>query len=143
LASAPAPSEKDPKPRRRRPERKSGLWLVLQSAQEHGFTHPNVGGFLRLPKEFDAILALEHKAVAQVVLEVLRQTIGTVAYGADGQATHRQWAPLTVRHFSRAGILSRTQAEEGLKLALEKKYIERRPVGSQRFEYRVRWKGSN
>jgi hypothetical protein len=42
------------KPKRRRRERKSGLWLVLQSAQEHGITHPTVGGFLQLPREFDA-----------------------------------------------------------------------------------------
>jgi hypothetical protein len=37
-----------------------------------------------LPREFDAIFALEHKAVAQVVLEILQQTIGRVGDGQDG-----------------------------------------------------------
>jgi hypothetical protein len=45
-----------------------------------------VGGFLQLPREFDAILALEQKAIAQVVLEVLRQTIGTQEYDQHGNA---------------------------------------------------------
>jgi hypothetical protein len=45
------------KSKRRRPPRKSGLYVVLQSAQQHGFTHPKEGYFVMLPKEFDAILA--------------------------------------------------------------------------------------
>ena len=141
-ASAPAPTP-TPTPRRRRPPRKSGLYLVLEAARQHGITHPTMGGFLQLPREFDAILALEHKAIAQVVLEVLRQTIGTVVYGQDGRATHRDWAPLTKRHFVRAGILSRSQAEEGIKLALDKGYITRRQIGVRRFEYAIRWRGTN
>jgi hypothetical protein len=30
----------------------------VQTAPQHGFTHPNEGDFVMLPKEFDAILAL-------------------------------------------------------------------------------------
>ena len=75
LVRQPAP------PRRRHPPRKSGLYAVLHAAQQHGITHPKDGYWLMLPREFDAILALEHKAVAQVVLEVLRQTIGRVGDG--------------------------------------------------------------
>ena len=96
-----------------------------------------------LPKEFDAILALEHKAIAQVVLEILQQTIGTVEYGQDGHSGRKEWATISYRHFARAGILSVSQAEIGIKLALAKGYITRRPLGAQRFEYAIRWKGTN
>jgi len=90
-AKAPQPPAK---PKRRRPPRKSGLYLVLQAAQQHGITHPEDGHFLMLPKEeFRAILALEHKAIAQVVLEIFLQTIGK--------------------------------------------------VGAQRYEYAIRWRGTN
>jgi hypothetical protein len=84
------------------------------------------GYFLMLPKEFDAILALEHKAVSQVVLEVLRQTIGRVG---DGQNGRQEWATMSYRHFARAGILSQSQAQEGIKQALAKGYIVRRQRG--------------
>jgi hypothetical protein len=89
----PSPPPAPTRPTKRRPPRKSGLYLVLEAAQQHGITHPTLGGFLQLPREFDAILALEHKAIAQVVLEVLRQTIGTVVYGQDGRSTHRTGRP--------------------------------------------------
>jgi hypothetical protein len=128
---------------RRRPERKSGLWLVLHAAQEHGITHPTVGGFLQLPREFDAILALEPKPIAQVVLEVLRQTIGTVVYDQHGHAEHRQWASISQRHFARAGLMSNKDAWQGIEGALQRGYIVRRAVGKRRFEYAIRWKGTN
>jgi hypothetical protein len=96
-----------------------------------------------LPKEFDAVLALEPKAITQVVLEILRQTIGTLVQDQDGHYGRREWAALTKRHFVRAGILSRSQAEEGIKQALAKGYITRRPLGHQRYEYAIRWKGTN
>jgi hypothetical protein len=134
------PTDTDAPPPQRRPPRKSGLYAVLHSAQQHGFTPPSEGFWVMLPKEFDAILALEHKAVAQVVLEVLRQTIGKVGDGHDGR---QEWAPLSVRHFLRAGILSRSQAEMGLKKALAKGYIVRRQRGAQGYEYAIRWRGAN
>jgi len=102
-------------------------------------TQPWVG-FLQLPREFDAILALEHKAVAQVVLEILRQTIGRVG---DGQAGRQEWATISYRHFARAGLMSRSQTEFGITEALKKRYIQRRQLGARRFEYYIRWKGSN
>jgi hypothetical protein len=136
----PAPAK--PK-RRRREERKSGLWLVLQSAQEHGITHPTMGGFLQLPREFDAILALEQKATAQVVLEVLRQTIGTPEYDQHGNARRREWATISQEHFARAGLMTNKAAWRGIKEALKKGYIVRREVGAQRYEYAIRWRGTN
>jgi hypothetical protein len=132
-----------PKPRRRRPARTSGLWAVVHAAQQHGFTPPQAGHWLMLPPEFAAVLALEPKAIAQVVLEILQQTIGTVVYGQDGHSGRKEWAPLTKRHFVRAGILSRPQAEMGLKQALAKGYIVRRSLGVRRFEYAIHWKGTN
>src|SRR6266571_4970687 len=113
LLPSPQPAEKPgppAKPKRRRSPRKAGLYAVLHAAQQHGITHPTLGGFLQLPREFDAILALEHKAVAQVVLEILRQTIGRVG---DGQAGRQEWATISYRHFARAGLMSRSQTEFG------------------------------
>jgi hypothetical protein len=131
------------KPKRRRAPRKSGLYAVLHAAQQFGFTPPGEGFWVMLPKEYDAVLALEHKAVAQVVLEVLRQTIGTIVYLPDGRTSHKEWALLSVRHFLRAGITSRSQAEMGIKQALKQRYILRREVGKYRFEYAARWRGTN
>lgn len=130
-------------PPRRRPPRKSGLYAVLHAAQQHGFTPPQAGHWLMLPPEFRAVLALEHKAIAQVVLAILEQTIGTVVYADDGHSGRKEWAPLPVRYFVRAGILSQSQAQEGIKQALVKGYIVRRRVGKQGFEYAIRWKGAN
>jgi hypothetical protein len=91
----PIPDESPPnppaKPKRRREDRKSGLWAVVHAAREFGFTPPSEGFWVMLPKEYDAILALEPKAVAQVVLEVLRQTIGTVERLPDGRAKRKEW----------------------------------------------------
>ncbi len=134
------PSDTTPQPRQPRPPRKSGLYVVLHAIQQHGITHPKDGYFLMLPKEFKAILALEQKAVAQVVFEVFDQTIGRV--GGD-QGGRQEWAPLSVRYFVRAGILSRSQAEMGIKQALTKGYIVRRQRGAQLYEYAIRWRGTN
>jgi hypothetical protein len=111
----------------------------LHTAQQFGFTHPTIGGFLQLPREFDAILALEHKAVAQVVLEILRQTIGQV----DAHGNRREWARISQRHFARAGIMSNKDAWHGIERALEKGYIVRQKVGARRYEYAIRWRGTN
>jgi hypothetical protein len=139
-----------PRPQRRaepvprpRPERKSGLYAVLHAARQHGFTPSKEGFWVMLPKEFDAILALEHKAVAQVVLEILRQTIGTVVYTQDGSTTRKEWATISYRHFARAGLMASKAAQRGIKEALDKGYIERRKVGARRYEYRLRWRGTN
>jgi hypothetical protein len=136
----PQPAKLPTKPRRRRSPRKSGLYTVLQAAQQHGFTPPNEGFWVMLPKEFDAILALEHKAVAQVVLHVLRQTIGRVGDGPDGR---REWARISKRDFARAGLMDDKNAWLGIREALKKHYILRRRVGARSYEYAIRWRGTN
>jgi hypothetical protein len=123
------------------PQSYSPIDLTLHSIQAFGFTHPNHGHYLMAPKEFQAILARETNAVAQVIWEIMQQTIGWDTGRETGG--RREWAPLSVRHFERARILSRSQAEKGFKQALEKHYIERRKRGANRYEYRLRWKGSN
>lgn len=114
--------------------------------QEHGFTHPSWGGWLQLPREFDAILALERKPVAQIVLEVMRRTVGYVdpsgAVDAQGRPARVEWAPLTHQHLTAICGGSPSNAQAGLKIALAKRYIERRraqdrPHGP--YEYRIRW----
>ncbi len=144
-ATAPQPPAK---PRRRRrepaadPESYSPIELTLYSLQAFGWTHPSTGHFLMMPgKEFQALQILETKAVTTVVLEIMRLTIGW----PDGREPggRREWALLTERHFVREKIMSRSQAEEGFKQALAKGYIERRRSGARRYEYRLRWKGTN
>lgn len=130
-------------PRRQRPktgpEAYDPIQYTIDSLQTFGFTHPHHGRYLMMPQEFRAILARETKAVATVIWEIMQQTIGW----EDGPGTRREWAVLTFRHFVRARLLSKSQAQLGIKQALEKHYIERRQVGARRYEYRIRWKGAN
>jgi hypothetical protein len=134
------PTDTDAPPPQRRSPRKSGLYAVLHSAQQHGFTPPSEGFWVMLPKEFDAILALEHKAVAQVVLEVLHQTIGKVGDGPEGR---KEWARISQQHFARVGLMTNKAAWRGIEGALKKGYILRRKIGAQRYEYAIRWRGTN
>jgi hypothetical protein len=141
----PTDTDVPPPPRRRRepaadPSTSSPIEYTLYSLQAFGFTHPSNGRYLMVPKEFQAILLLETKAVAAVVWEIMQQTIGWEGNGPGGR---REWAPMTLRYFVRARILSMSQAEEGIKQALTKGYIERRKLGARRYEYRLRWKGTN
>jgi len=112
--------------------------LTLPQIQQHGFTHPQNGYWLMLPREFDVVLALEPKAVAQVILEVLRHTIG---YPGDGPHDRRLWAQLSYSHFARKGLMFRGAAQRGLQEAVTKGYLLRRAVGAKTFEYAIRWKG--
>ena len=132
-------------PRRQRPEADpasySPIEHTLYSLQAFGFTHPSHSRYLMVPKEFQAILALETKAVADVIWEVMHQTIGWASGREPGGS--REWAPLTVRHFEREKIASSAQARRGLKRALAMGYIERRRSGARRYEYRLRWKGTS
>ena len=92
------------------------------------------------PKEFQAILVRETKAVAAVVWEIMLRTIG---WEGDGPGDRREWVHLTKRHFVRTNVLSRAQAERGIKRALAMGYIKRREIGKRGYEYAIRWKGSN
>jgi hypothetical protein len=125
-----------------REPRKTGWWLALHRVREFGFTSPDAGHYLLLPPEFDAILALETKAVAQIVLEVLRQTVGRVDPSGDiderGNRKRRLWAKLGHKHFEFI-CGSSSQAHTGLKKALNEGYILRRPCTGS-FEYSVKWR---
>jgi hypothetical protein len=127
-------------------KRVTGLQAILHHLQAFGFTHPSKGGWLQLPPEYDALLALERKAVAQVVLEVMRQTIGFVDRDgepdAQGRPARVEWAILTHKHFQLALGASPTQVNTGIKIALERKYLERKYAGRGRWEYRIRWQGT-
>jgi hypothetical protein len=125
----------------RYPTRKSGLWLVLHTIQQHGFTHPRDSHFIMVPNEFAAVLALEPKAVAQVVLEVMRETLGW--YDPQGYGERREWARISTRHFVRKGIMSHSAARRGLALALHKGYLRRRRYDRRSYEYALKWRGVN
>ena len=112
--------------------------LTLPQIQQHGFTHPQNGYWVMLPREFDVVLALEPKAVAQVILEVLRCTIG---YPGDGPHDRRLWVVLSYSHFARKGLMSRGAAQRGLHEAMSRGYLLRRAISAKAFEYAIRWKG--
>jgi hypothetical protein len=117
-----------------RSPRKTGLYLMLPLG---GFTHPENGHYLMMPKEFKAILALETKAVAQVVYEVIDQTIGWE--DPSGRGGRREWVRLSLRHFMHACSMSLSQVQKGLKTALNSGYIVRRPRQGE-YEYSIRWR---
>ena len=141
-AVAPSGSEASVLVSSQREPRKTGWWLALHRVREFGFTSPDEGHYLLLPPEFDAILALETKAVAQIVLEVLRQTVGWVDPSGDrdnrGNRKRRLWAKLGHKHFEFI-CGSSSQAHTGLKKALNEGYILRRPYKGG-FEYSVKWR---
>jgi hypothetical protein len=100
--------------------------------RERGFTHPSWGGWLQLPHEFDAILAKEDKAVAQVVLAIMRKTLGWVdprgGTDAHGSPKRIEWAHIDSKHFKAICGGSSSQANRGIQAALELRYIERERI---------------
>jgi hypothetical protein len=141
-AVAPGGSEASALVPSQRELRKTGWWIALHRVREFGFTSPDEGHYLLLPPEFDAILALETKAVAQIVLEVLRQTVGWVDPSGDrderGNRKRRLWVKLGHKHFEFI-CGSSSQAHTGLKKALNEGYIVRRPCQGG-FEYTIKWR---
>jgi hypothetical protein len=111
--------------------------LTLPQIQKHGFTHPANGYFLMLPREYDVVAALERKAVAVVVLAVLRRTIGVPG---TGQRDRGQWVKISIHALADAALLSFSKTQAGLKEALKKGYLQRRKAG-RTYEYSVRWRG--
>jgi hypothetical protein len=124
--------------------RQGTLTSILATVGQHGFTHPDRGGYLMLPPEFDVLLALERKPVVQVVLEIMRATMGWVDESGEedehGRPKRREWARLGHRHFTTL-CGSPSQASFGLKTALEKGYILRRVTPSG-YEYQIHWSRS-
>ena len=111
--------------------------LTLPQIQKHGFTHPRDGYFLMLPREFDVIAALETKAVALVVLAVLRRTLGVPGNGPQGR---QEWVQLSDHSMADAALISYSQARRGLIEAVKKGYLVRRRIGKS-WEYSIRWRG--
>ena len=110
--------------------------MVRDTVRRSGFTHPEEGQFVMLPREFEAILALENKAVVQVVFLVLRETIGWM--DEHGRYRRREWVQLGQKHFE-VTCGSKSQGFYGVKIAIQKGYIIRRPWKNT-FEYSIRWK---
>jgi hypothetical protein len=130
-------------PRRKkgpRSEKATGLQVVLTAVRRDGFPHPREHqGFLMLPHEFKALLALEPLAVVQVVYEVFERTIGWEDKGAA--RGRREWARLSIRYFQMSCGMTLSQVQRGLKGALNRGYIVRRSrLGAN--EYSIRWRES-
>jgi hypothetical protein len=111
--------------------------LTLPQIQKHGFTHPRDGYFLMLPREYDVVAALETKAVALVVLAVLRRTLGVPGDGPQGR---KEWTQFSTHILADAALISHSQAVRGLAEAIQKGYLVRRRVGRS-WEYAIRWRG--
>src|SRR5713101_6543592 len=110
--------------------------MVRDAVRRSGFTHPEEGQFVMLPREFEALLALENKAVVQVVFLVLRETIGWT--DEEGRHKRREWVQLGQKHFE-VTCGSKSQGFYGVKTAIQKGYILRRPYKNT-FEDSIRWK---
>ena len=113
--------------------------LEISRLRRHGFT-PYFGEekrFYMTPPEFDLVLACESRQVAQVIYEVLRQSVG---YAGDGEHGRREWVALSQRHFERRGLMSQSQAERALRYAVEQGYLLRRRRGRQRWEYALHYR---
>jgi hypothetical protein len=120
--------------------RQNEEFFTLTRIQQHGFTHPQNGFFVMLPQEFDVVLAFEPKPVAQVILEVLRQTIGKVG---DGPKERGVWAVLSYGHFAHACNMARSTAQDAVRIAVEKGYLLRRKQDKRTIAYALKWKGLN
>src|SRR5438128_2010041 len=114
------------------------ITFTLPRIQEHGFTHPRNGHWLMLPPEFGDLLALETKVVAQVVLVIMRYTIGVPG---DGPYDRGLWVKLSIREIALIGHMLPGNVQYGLKVALERGYLKRRAAAGKRWEYSVHWRG--
>lgn len=125
----------------KRSDKATGLQVVLNAVRRDGFPHPRERqGFLMLPHEFKALLALESLAVVQIVYEVFERTIGW----EDKAEPHgrREWARLSIRYFQMSCGMTLSQVQRGLKGALNRGYLIRRSrLGA--YEYSIRWRESN
>lgn len=131
--------EGDRRGRGKRSDKVTGLHIVLQQIQRDGFPHPATGGFVMVPRVIKALLCLEPLAVIQVVFEIFEQTVGW----EDKKGLHgrREWARLPLRHFELACGMDNMQVLRGLKRAMQRGYILRRPRLDS-FEYAIRWADS-
>jgi hypothetical protein len=131
--------EGDRRGRGKRSDKVTGLHVVLQQIQRDGFPHPAAGGFVMVPRVIKPLLCLEPLAVIQVVFEVFEQTVGW----EDKKGLHgrREWARLPLRHFELACGMDNMQVLRGLKRAIQRGYILRRPRLDS-FEYAIRWADS-
>jgi len=131
--------EGDRRGRGKRSDKVTGLHIVLQQIQRDGFPHPATGGFVMVPRVIKALLCLEPLAVIQVVFEIFEQTVGW----EDKKGLHgrREWARIPLRHFELACGMDNMQVLRGLKRAMQRGYILRRPRLDS-FEYAIRWADS-
>jgi hypothetical protein len=139
---SPQPRRPRPRPKQTTPykaKRAAMEDLDIRRLRRDGFT-PYFGEerrFLMAPPEFDLVLACEPRQVAQVIYEVLKQTVG---YAGDGEHGRREWVALSLRHFERRGLLGRDAAKSALDYAVKHSYLERRPHGRQGWEYKVHYR---
>jgi len=118
--------------------------LTITQLQQRGFTHPQNGRWLMLPREFKAMVAYETKAVVQVILEVLDRTIGVEGDGPYGRGL---WVELSAYDCAATGLMSYSAAQRGLATAIDKGYLRRKMLRSDKndhpisYTYSLTWKG--
>jgi hypothetical protein len=94
-------------------------------------------GYLMLSHNFSLLLATEPVRVAQVVLEIMEQTIG---YVGDNPYHRREWVQLSYRHFERKGVMSKNIAKNALRYAVMAGYLRVRPSTRRSQEYAIHWR---
>jgi hypothetical protein len=118
--------------------------LTISQLQQRGFTHPQNGRWLMLPREFKAIVAYESKAVVQVILEVLDRTIGVEGDGPYGRGL---WAEMSTWECAATGLMSHSAAQRGLTQAVHKSYLRQKVLKVDKhgnaisFAYSLNWHG--
>ena len=110
--------------------------FVIPQVREYGFTPSCDAHWLMLPPEFDIVLAEEPPHVAQVILEVMRQTIGRSGNGPHGR---KAWAVVSSRSIAKKGLIHQPHAAIALQQAVGAGYLIRRKRG-RGYEYKVRWR---
>jgi hypothetical protein len=134
------PDDFSPRKKGKRSDKATGLQVVLNAVRRDGFPHPRERqGFLMLPHEFKALLALEPLAVVQIVYEVFERTIGWEDKAEP--RGRREWARLSIRYFQMSCGMTLSQVQRGLKGALNRGYIIRRSRLDS-YEYSIRWRES-
>lgn len=118
--------------------------LTIPQLQQRGFTHPQNGRWLMLPREFKAMVAYESKAVVQVILEVLDRTIGVEGDGPYGRGL---WVELSTYDCAATGLMSHSAAQRGIASAVTKGYLRQKVLKSDThgtpisYTYSLNWKG--
>jgi len=88
-------------------------------------------GWTQIPNYILDNMAAMHRSTFAVVLSVARKTVGY----SNGNGGRKEWDTISLSQFEQMTGLSRQGVIEAVEDAIAHKWIERRQVGAQRYEY--------